>query len=103
MNKPLTQTTKPISILLAVLSAAIATAAAEDSAQSATSAGANLALVATSSTSFVSGHETITALNDGATPANSNDKSHGAYGNWPRTGTQWVQYRLAPANLHRQD
>ncbi len=52
----------------------------------------NLALVATASTSFVSGHETITALNDGATPANSNDKSHGAYGNWPRTGTQWVQY-----------
>ena len=54
--------------------------------------GANLALVATASTSYVSGHETITALNDGATPANSNDKSHGAYGNWPRTGTQWVQY-----------
>ena len=53
---------------------------------------ANLALVATVSTSFVSGHETITALNDGATPSNSNDKSQGAYGNWPRTGTHWVQY-----------
>ena len=52
----------------------------------------NLALVAKSSTSFVSGHETITALNDGFTPENSNDKSHGAYGNWPRHGTQWVQY-----------
>jgi DUF1680 family protein len=54
--------------------------------------GANLALVASTSTSFVSGHETITALNDGFTPANSDDKSHGAYGNWPRRGTQWVQY-----------
>lgn len=54
--------------------------------------GANLAVVAKSTTSYVSGHETITALNDGFDPANSNDKSHGAYGNWPRTGTQWVQY-----------
>ncbi len=54
--------------------------------------GANLALVARSSTSYVSGHETITALNDGSTPQNSNDKSHGAYGNWPRNGTQWVEY-----------
>jgi hypothetical protein len=53
---------------------------------------ANLALVATSSTSFVSGHETITALNDGSSPAHSDDKRAGAYGNWPRTGTQWVQY-----------
>ncbi len=53
---------------------------------------ANLALVATASTSFVSGHETITALNDGSSPAHSDDKSRGAYGNWPRTGTQWVQY-----------
>jgi len=52
----------------------------------------NLALVAKSSTSFVSGHETIAALNDGFTPENSDDKRHGAYGNWPRTGTQWVQY-----------
>jgi uncharacterized protein len=54
--------------------------------------GANLALVATSSTSYVSGHETIAALNDGFTPAHSDDKTHGAYGNWPRRGTQWVQY-----------
>jgi uncharacterized protein len=53
---------------------------------------ANLALVADVSTSYVSGHETIRALNDGHRPANSNDKSHGAYGNWPQQGTQWVQY-----------
>jgi len=53
---------------------------------------ANLALVARPSTSFVSGHETLGALNSGHTPAHSNDKSHGAYGNWPRKGTQWVEY-----------
>jgi DUF1680 family protein len=52
----------------------------------------NLAVVATPSTSYVSGHETLAAVNDGFDPARSDDKSHGAYGNWPRTGTQWVQY-----------
>ncbi len=64
----------------------------DSASQRAGAGGLNLALVARSSTSFVSGHETITALNDGFTPENSNDKSHGAYGNWPRSGTQWVQY-----------
>jgi len=53
---------------------------------------ANLALVAVASTSYVSGHETLAALNDGVTPRNSNDQRHGAYGNWPQTGTHWVQY-----------
>jgi uncharacterized protein len=53
----------------------------------------NLALVAKASTSFVSGHETLAAVHDGFAPAHSDDKSHGAYGNWPRTGTQWVQYQ----------
>ncbi len=53
---------------------------------------ANLALVATATTSFVSSHETIHALNDGFDPQNSNDKQHGAYGNWPMKGTQWVEY-----------
>ncbi len=53
---------------------------------------ANLALVATATTSFASGHETIHALNNGFYPENSNDKRHGAYGNWPMKGTQWVEY-----------
>ena len=53
---------------------------------------ANLALAATASTSFVSGHETILALNSGFDPQDSNDKRHGAYGNWPQKGTQWVEY-----------
>ncbi len=63
----------------------------------------NLALVAKASTSFVSGHETITALNNGYQPAHSDDKSHGAYGNWPQSGTQWVRVRVEPADQHRQD
>ena len=52
----------------------------------------NLALAATGTTSFVSGHETIHGLNSGHDPQNSNDKRHGAYGNWPQKGTQWVEY-----------
>jgi uncharacterized protein len=52
----------------------------------------NLALAATATTSYVSGHETIRALNSGYSPENSNDKRRGAYGNWPRKGTQWVEY-----------
>ena len=67
-------------------------------------AGVNLALVAETSTSFVSGHETITALNDGFDPRNSDDKAHGAYGNWPRSGTQWVQYQWSqPISTSRVD
>ena len=58
-----------------------------------TNAQTNVAPQATASTSYVSPWETIAALNDNYTPAHSNDKSHGAYGNWdsPNT-TQWVQY-----------
>ena len=52
----------------------------------------NVALAATPSTSFVSGHEWLDAINDGFKPANSGDRQFGAYVNWPRTGTQWVQY-----------
>jgi alpha-L-rhamnosidase len=52
----------------------------------------NLALVAKPSTSFVSGHESLSAVNDGFKLNNSNDKRYGAYGNWPKKGTHWVQY-----------
>jgi hypothetical protein len=56
-------------------------------------AQSNVALTATRSTSYVSSWETLTAINDGFTPANSNDKSHGAYGNWNNPNSiQWVQY-----------
>ena len=53
---------------------------------------ANLALVAKPSASHVSGDTSVAALNDGNTPANSLERGTGSYGNWPRTGTQWVQY-----------
>lgn len=51
----------------------------------------NIAGQATASTSYVSDWEKINALNDGANPSNSSDKSSGVYGNWPKTDTQWVQ------------
>ena len=89
---------------MAVLTAMMVAGAAEDAAQPPAPPGANLALVAAPSTSFVSGHETITALNDGSAPANSNDKSHSAYGNWPQRGTQWVQYDWTqPISTRRMD
>lgn len=73
-------------------------------AEAATRSGMNLAVVAKASTSFVSAHETLGALNDGQTPAHSDDKSHGAYGNWPQTGTQWVQYEWSqPIKCNRMD
>jgi DUF1680 family protein len=55
-------------------------------------AAVNIAVVATPSSSFVSGDTTVTALNNGATPRNSRDARSGSYGNWPQTGTEWVEY-----------
>jgi DUF1680 family protein len=89
---------------LATVAAAVTLGAADAPSAQKSDAGANLAVVATPTTSFVSGHETITALNDGVTPANSNDKRHGAYGNWPQRGTQWVQYEWTlPISTRRMD
>jgi len=60
----------------------------------------NVALAAKPSTSFVSGHETLDAINDGFKPASSGDKRYGAYGNWNRKGAQWVQYEWSkPVNF----
>ncbi|MDP6545761.1 MAG: family 78 glycoside hydrolase catalytic domain [Phycisphaerae bacterium] len=65
---------------------------------------ANVALFAKPSTSYVSGHETLDAVNDGFKLANSNDKRYGAYGNWPRKGTHWVQYEWPkPVNVDSID
>jgi len=73
-------------------------AAAQDS------AGVNLAVVATPSSSFTSGDTTLTALNDGFTPRSSRDTRRGSYGNWPRTGTQWVQYDwIQPISTKQMD
>jgi len=54
--------------------------------------GVNLAVVAEPSGSYVSGDTSLTALNDQNDPRNSRDRRRGSYGNWPRRGTQWVQY-----------
>jgi hypothetical protein len=53
----------------------------------------NIATFATATTSYVSSWETLRAVNDNSNPANSNDKSAGAYGNWNNPNSiQWVQY-----------
>ncbi len=52
----------------------------------------NLALYATPKTSYVSPYETLGAINDGVDPTDKADHSHGAYGNFPRSGKQWVEY-----------
>ncbi|MEU7835281.1 glycoside hydrolase family 43 protein [Nonomuraea sp. NPDC049129] len=57
----------------------------------------NLALSATASTSYVSPWETLGAVNDGFTPANSADHSHGAYGNWNHQGAEWLEYQWPSA------
>ena len=48
----------------------------------------NLAPVATPTTSYVSGDQTIHAINDGVNPSR---RQQDHYGNWPRGGTQWVE------------
>src|SRR5262249_46654535 len=54
--------------------------------------GANLAVVATPGGSYVSGDTSYAALNDGNTPQDSRERGPGSYGNWPRHGTNWVEY-----------
>ncbi|MDS0527543.1 discoidin domain-containing protein [Clostridium sp. SHJSY1] len=61
-------------------------------ATSTTPTNSNIALKASATTSYCSSWENISALNDGVDPSNSNDRNHAVYGNWPQTGTQWVQY-----------
>ncbi|SHF92477.1 Por secretion system C-terminal sorting domain-containing protein [Mariniphaga anaerophila] len=61
--------------------------------QEETADSANIALIATPSTSFVSGWENLNAVNDGFSPSHSGDKSNTAYGNWNNPNSyQWVQY-----------
>lgn len=44
------------------------------------------------STSYCSSWEHLEAINNQKDPANSSDTSNHEYGNWPKTGLQWVQY-----------
>ncbi|HEY0894439.1 MAG TPA: cellulose binding domain-containing protein, partial [Cellvibrio sp.] len=76
-----------------VASSAQTLSSARSSSSSIVSTPANIAGLATATTSYVSAWETIRALNDNSNPANSNDKSAGAYGNWNNPNSiQWVQY-----------
>jgi len=66
--------------------------------------GVNLAVVAQPSCSYISGDTTSAALNDGYDPRSSRDNRRGSYGNWPRRGTQWVQYDWSqPISTNRID
>jgi DUF1680 family protein len=57
----------------------------------------NLAVVARASASHTSGDTTVDALNNGDSPRSSLDNSRRSYGNWPRRGTQWVEYEWPQA------
>ncbi|MFO8013638.1 MAG: glycoside hydrolase family 127 protein [Phycisphaerae bacterium] len=66
--------------------------------------GVNLAVVADPSASYVSGDTSLAALNDGHAPDSSHVRGRGSYGNWPRKGTQWVQYDWSrPIRTHKID
>ncbi|MBL7188189.1 MAG: glycoside hydrolase family 127 protein [Phycisphaerae bacterium] len=54
--------------------------------------GTNLSAVAEPSCSYVSGDTSLAALGNENEPRSSRDRPSRAYGNWPRRGTQWVQY-----------
>jgi hypothetical protein len=51
----------------------------------------NAALSGAPSASYTSPWETVTAINDGFDPTDSNDPNHPQWGTWPNSGTQWVQ------------
>jgi DUF1680 family protein len=66
--------------------------------------GVCLSVVAEASSSYVSGDTSLTALNDGYHPSSSRDRRRGSYGNWPRRGTQWVQYEWSkPISTNKID
>ena len=87
----LTGSPSVVAVLIFILLTSLATTSV--SAQSDTT---NLALTATVTTSHVSPWETLTAVKDGLSPANSADNSNGAYGNWSGEANfntyNWVQY-----------
>ena len=91
-------TTRSLRFMAALLAGAVivllhgALAQQALAAEAAAPSGANLAVVAKASSSYVSGDTTLAALSDGHDPRNSRDRSKRSYGNWPRRGTQWVQY-----------
>jgi hypothetical protein len=81
-----------IIVMIGITGAFSRTAAAEEKVVSPSESAINLAAVAQASSSYISGDTSLTALNDQKQPHASDDRSGGSYGNWNRTGTQWVQY-----------
>jgi DUF1680 family protein len=79
-------------LLLVGVTAAVCTMFPQTTPGGQAAVGVNLAVVAKPSCSYVSGDTTPVALNDGYDPRSSRDNRRGSYGNWPRQGTQWVQY-----------
>jgi len=66
--------------------------------------GINLAPAASASSSYTSDDTTLRALNDDFAPRSSADARRGSYGNWPRNGTQWVQYDWSqPVSTRRSE
>src|SRR5688572_24690397 len=53
----------------------------------------NIGTNAIATTSYVSPWENLLAIQNGRDPVSSTDKTGGAYGNWPTTGTNWVEYQ----------
>ena len=51
----------------------------------------DLALSASPSASYTSPWEHVTAINDGIYPTSSNDSQDIRWGDWPETGTQWIE------------
>ncbi len=73
-------------------------------AEAETNVEVNLAIVAKPSASYFSGDTSPDALNDGSNPRNSRDARRGSYGNWPRRGTEWVQFEWSrPISTKRID
>lgn len=81
------KTTQVLAVIIIMVAAAEASAQGDPPAFR-----RNLASVAQASSSYVSGDTSNAALNHGHPPRSSRDNRQGSYGNWPRRGTQWVQY-----------
>ena len=79
-------------LLAGVIVTLSCTAFAQESPVASPDSSVNLAVVAGPSSSYVSGDTMLKALNDEYDPISSRDRRRGSYGNWNRTGTQWVQY-----------
>ncbi|WP_199040741.1 hypothetical protein [Glycomyces salinus] len=78
-------------VLAAALAAGMAWTLQAVTATTAQSQVANVAASATPSASYTSSWETVSAINDGIDPPQSNDTQNPRWGTWPEEGTQWAQ------------